>query len=89
MQVNALQVFRSTPFWSDQTFTTKLQIAAFIFQVHVLHTFSERHSMGQPLKWTQIKYFSFYHITLNGTAIKVNPDKIFLFLSYYTQWDSH
>jgi len=49
--------------------------------------------MGQPLKWTQIRYFSFYRITHNGTAIKVNPDKVFLFLLYYTQsflllWDS-
>jgi len=64
MQINAVQVYRSTPLWREWTFTTKLQIAALAtFQVHSLHTFAERHSMGQTLKWTQIKYFSFYCIT--------------------------
>jgi hypothetical protein len=33
-----------------------------MFQVHLLYTLSERHSMGQKLNWTQKKYFSFYCI---------------------------
>jgi len=50
MPVNAVQVYWSTPHWSEQTFTTKVQIAALVmFQVHLLYTLFERHSMGQTL----------------------------------------
>jgi hypothetical protein len=50
MPVNTVQVYRSAALWSEQTFTTKVQIAALVmFQVHLLYTLSERHSMGQKL----------------------------------------
>jgi hypothetical protein len=61
--VNAVQVYRSTPLGSEQTFTTKVQIAALVMsQVHLLNILYERHSMAVTLNWTQIKYFSFYCI---------------------------
>jgi len=63
MQVNAVQVCRSTSLRCEQTFTTKLQIAVLVIvQFHLLYAISVRHSMGETLNWTQIKHFSSYCI---------------------------
>jgi hypothetical protein len=91
MQVNAVQVYRSITLRSEQT----CQCSASV-QIYYTQEWTDFHN---KLANCSSRYLSisltarYFRETLNGRDIKLNPDKVFLFLLYYIKgfllmWDS-